>query len=57
MNVNKDYYMEHMVEQNQELSDKINNYELIIKSKNQEIKEIKDEYSKYKLKIKKFILE
>lgn len=57
MNVNKDYYMEHMVEQNQELIDKINNYELIIKSKNQEIKEIKDEYSKYKLKIKKFILE
>ena len=56
-NTKQDTFMEHMVEQNQEYTEKISSYESVIQSKNQEIKEIKAEYSKYKSKIQKLILE
>jgi len=56
-NIEQDGFMEHIVEQNQEYTDKISSYESIILEKNQEIKEIRTEYRKYKSNIKKLILE
>lgn len=56
-NIEQDGFMEHIVEQNQEYIDKISSYESIILEKNQEIKEIRTEYRKYKSNIKKLILE